>query len=140
LSASALIFTNVAGLVRGDGTSSGQKIGVNISTRASEILLVAILLVMVGFTRIYYGGADGLMVVWKGSFGYRDTLVNLSDFYNLPRVQAAADHPHVLYQLEEMGLMDPTETVAKPAKKVTAPENVEKTSTTQKTPSGTVNH
>lgn len=80
---------------------------VKLSTaRTSEILLVTILLVIIGFTRVYYGGPDGLMVVWKGEFGFKDTIVDLANFYAIPHNVALAEHPNVLYQLEEMGLVD----------------------------------
>lgn len=78
----------------------------NVSVRTSELVLASILLVIVGFTRVYYGGPDGLMVVWKGEFGFKDTLVDLGSFSSLPRNVAVAEHANVLYQLEEMGLVD----------------------------------
>lgn len=80
---------------------------VNIASKSSELLLLALLLVIVGFTRIYWGGAEGVMVVWKGSFGYQDTFVNLDEFYKIPRKEALAQHAHVVYQLEEMGIAHP---------------------------------
>jgi hypothetical protein len=78
-----------------------------LASRSSEILLLALLLVIVGFTRVYFGGPEGVMVVWKGEFGYNDTFVNLDDFYKIPKKEAAAQHAQVLYQLEEMGLTHP---------------------------------
>ncbi len=61
---------------------------------------------MVGFTRVYYGGPAGFMVVWKGGFGFGDTLVNLAEFSTIPPAEAVKKHPGVLFQLEEMGLID----------------------------------
>lgn len=78
-----------------------------IPKHTSEILLVAVLLVMVGFVRVYVGGEAGPMVVWKGEFGYKDTIVNLSDFYKMPKNVAVAEHGTVVYQLEEMGMATP---------------------------------
>jgi hypothetical protein len=80
---------------------------VKLASRSSEILLLAVLLVIVGFIRIYIGGAEGFMVVWKGEFGYNDTIVNLNDFYKIPKNEAIAQHHNVLYQLEEMGITAP---------------------------------
>jgi hypothetical protein len=79
----------------------------NIVSRTSEILLVAVLFVIVGLVRVYFAGSDGFMVVWKGEFGYKDTFVNLADFYKMPKQVAALEHAHVLGQLEEMGLASP---------------------------------
>ena len=75
-----------------------------LPTHTSEIFLVAVLLVMVGFVRVYVGASIGPMVVWKGEFGYKDTIVDLSDFYKIPRNVAVAEHSSVVFQLEEMGL------------------------------------
>lgn len=47
------------------------------------------------------------MVVWKGEFGYKDTIVDLNDFYKLPKKVAVSEHAHVVGQLEEMGLPVP---------------------------------
>jgi hypothetical protein len=80
---------------------------VKIASRSSEILLIAVLIVIVGFIRVYFGGPDGFMVVWKGEWGYKDTFVNLDDFYKIPKGEALAEHHNVLYQLEEMGLTSP---------------------------------
>lgn len=93
-----------------------------MSTRTSEILLIAILVVIVGFTRIYFGGPDGFMVVWKGEFGYKDTIVNLEQFSQIPVAQAQSEHPNVVFQLEEMGFFDPFS--GKPQRKpVSRPES-----------------
>lgn len=77
----------------------------NIQSRASEILLVIVLIGLVGFTRVYFGGPDGIMVVWKGNFGFADTFVNLGDILNLPP-SAVSEHQDVFYQLQEMGMVD----------------------------------
>lgn len=77
----------------------------------SEVVLLAILVLLVGLTRIYYGGGRPPMVVWKGELTFRDTLVNLGEIVNLPRDQLLTQHRSVLYQLEEMELIqssDPT--------------------------------
>ena len=74
-------------------------------SKSSEIILLAILGLLVGFTRVYYG-SDELIFVWKGEFGYQDTIVNLPQIQTLSRAELARAHPGVLYQLEEMGLYE----------------------------------
>lgn len=90
---------------------SGHKavvmVKIAFSSRISEILLVAVLLVIVGLVRVYFGGPEGFMVVWKGEFGYKDTIVDLNDFYKIPKDVAVSEHAHVVGQLEEMGLPGP---------------------------------
>ncbi len=82
-----------------------------MTSKASELILLGLLVVMIGFIRIYYGGGPGeeLMVVWKGEFSYHDTLVNLSDILRMPRGELSHVHPSILYQLEEMGVCDASE-------------------------------
>ncbi len=77
-----------------------------MSARVSEVILVVVLLVLTGFSRVYYGGAASPMVVWKSEFGFKDTVVNLSDFLSLSNDERVAEHPNVLSQLEDMGLVD----------------------------------
>jgi hypothetical protein len=71
--------------------------------RTSELILLLVLLLLVGFARVYYGGEDGLMFVWKGEFGFKDTLVNLPEILALPPDELAREHPSMLSQLEGMG-------------------------------------
>lgn len=82
--------------------------------KTSEILLCLFLFVIVGFTRVYYGASQGPMFVWKGEFSYKDTFVNLPAFTKIPHAQAVAEHPRVVDQLEDMGLVDGTELQFKP--------------------------
>lgn len=77
-----------------------------MASHRSEIVLGIILLVIVGFVRIYVGGNEGFMMVWKGEFNYNDTLVNLDDIEKMSHDEIGKTHPAVLYQLEEMGIHD----------------------------------
>lgn len=70
-----------------------------MNPRISEIALVAVLVVMLGLVRVYYGGSCGLVFVWKGEFSYNDTLVNLDDIMKLPKEVVKEEHPSVFYQL-----------------------------------------
>lgn len=77
------------------------------SERISELVLVLILFLLLGFVRIYYGAGHPFMVVWKGEFAMQDTLVNLGNFLDMTREELIAQHPYVLGQLEEMYLITP---------------------------------
>lgn len=97
-----------------------------MTSHRSEIVLGVILLVIVGFVRIYVGGNEGFMMVWKGEFNYNDTLVNLDDIERMSHEEIAKTHPAVLYQLEEMGIHDAPGIKRQPIK----PKNSETTPTT----------
>jgi hypothetical protein len=76
-----------------------------MSSRISEITLIVLLLVLAGFTRVYYGGVSGPMFVWKSEFGFKDTLVNVADVMKLPPTELLREHSQVVDQLEEMGVV-----------------------------------
>jgi hypothetical protein len=76
-----------------------------MSSRISEITLIVLLLVLAGFTRVYYGGASGPMFVWKSEFGLKDTVVNIADVMKLPPTELLREHSQVVDQLEEMGVV-----------------------------------
>ena len=78
-----------------------------ISVRISEVLVIIILAFLLGLVRIFVGDGLGLMVVWKGEFTYRDTVVNLDKVLKMSRDEMAKEHPEVLGQLEEMFIIDP---------------------------------
>lgn len=82
-----------------------KKAGIR-SPEASEIILVAILFLLLGFTRIYFGGGRSIMVVWKTGFTYRDTLVDLNKMLALPPKALKREHPAVYYQLIGMDILD----------------------------------
>lgn len=83
------------------------------SERISELVLVLILFLLLGFVRIYYGAGHPFMVVWKGEFTLQDTLVNLSKYLDMTREELIAQHPYVLGQLEEMYLIMPQDGLSK---------------------------
>lgn len=91
-----------------------------MTSKSSEFVLLALLLVMVGFVRVYYGGGPGeeLIFVWKGEFTYRDTLVNLGAILKMPRAQLSSVHPSVLYQLEEMGICSSEDNSSEPPRQI----------------------
>jgi hypothetical protein len=75
----------------------------------SELALLAILIVLVALTRVYYGGGRAPMVVWKDELSFHDTLVNIGEFASLPHDVLLKDHRSVLYQLESMEILEPTD-------------------------------
>jgi hypothetical protein len=78
-----------------------------LSDRISEVLLIVILVFLLGLVRIYFGAGMGPMVVWKGAFGYDDTLVNLDKVLPLSRDEMIKDHAETEGQLEEMYIIEP---------------------------------
>jgi len=76
-----------------------------IKRSSSEVVLLAALVVLLSLVRVYYGGGHGLMVVWKGSPSFSDTLVNLSDVIRMPIDQLRREHPAVHWQLVAMDLL-----------------------------------
>lgn len=75
----------------------------------SELALLAILIVLVALTRVYYGGGRAPMIVWKDEFTFHDTLVNVAELSALPHDVMLKDHRSVLYQLEAMEIIEPTD-------------------------------
>ena len=68
-----------------------------------------IVLLAAGLCRVYYGGGVGIQIVYKHSFSFQDTIVNLDDLIGQPRIVIAAKHPAVKRQLEEMGMIESDE-------------------------------
>lgn len=77
-----------------------------LKSRSSEIVLVLMLVLLFGCIRVYYGGEQAFMIVWKGELSFADTLVSLDDMIKMPRTQLQGHHRSVYYQLEEMGYLD----------------------------------
>lgn len=73
----------------------------------SPIVLGALLIVLLSATRVYIGGPDGMIVVWKGELSFNETVVNLADYVNLPKDELAK-HPQLFTQMEEMDLLNPS--------------------------------
>ena len=72
----------------------------------SPLVLGILLLAIVSASRVYIGGPEGLMVVWKGGFSFDDTVVNIYDYANLPREQLERK-PLLFQQMKDMDLLDP---------------------------------
>ncbi len=77
-----------------------------LKSHSSEIVLVLILIILSACSRIYYGGEQGFMIVWKGELSFPDTIVSLEDMIKLPQKDLLAAHRSVYYQLEDMGLLE----------------------------------
>ncbi|MBY0550076.1 MAG: hypothetical protein K2W95_22565 [Candidatus Obscuribacterales bacterium] len=77
-----------------------------LKSRSSEIVLVLMLVLLFTCIRVYYGGEQAFMIVWKGELSFADTLVSLEDMIKMPRTQLQGQHRSVFYQLEEMGYLD----------------------------------
>jgi hypothetical protein len=77
-----------------------------IPIRLSEIALLLGLVFLFSVIRIYYGGAQGLMIVWKGELSFKDTIVNLSDLERMPKQQLQQEHPSVYWQMLAMDLVE----------------------------------
>jgi hypothetical protein len=56
--------------------------------------------------RIYYGGNQGLMIVWKGEITFNDTLVNLTELEKMPKKDLQREHPAVYWQMLAMDLVE----------------------------------
>lgn len=86
-----------------------EKVKAKLSAHFSELGLILALIGIFALVRFYYnyGGEQPLMIVWKGELSFKDTFVNLHDFVNQPRTELERDHKSVLWQLEDMGIMDP---------------------------------
>jgi hypothetical protein len=74
--------------------------------RLSEIALLLGLILLFSVIRIYYGGSQGLMIVWKGEVSFKDTLVNLTELEKLPKQELQQQHPSVYWQMLAMDLVE----------------------------------
>lgn len=73
----------------------------------SPVVLCILLLVLISAIRVYIGGPEGVVFVWKDELSFTDVVVNIADYANLPRSELAK-HPKLLIQMEEMDLLNPT--------------------------------
>lgn len=89
--------------------ASEQSSGVKekaLNSLAPLLVLLLLFVIIVLASRVYIGGPDGLMIVWKGVLSADDTVVNLHDYAGVPREQLEKK-PQLLMQMEEMHLLDP---------------------------------
>lgn len=101
----------------------------------SPVLLCILLLVLISASRVYIGGPEGVIFVWKGEFSFNDTIVNIAEYANLPQKELTsqqAKHPHVISQMEEMDLLNPS--FERPIKRKRIRKNSDSEETTQSTP------
>jgi hypothetical protein len=73
----------------------------------SDIGLLLVLLLMISLVRVYVGGPQWIILVWKGEMSFKDTVVNLQDLARIPRAELTQLHPKLINQLEEMDLVEP---------------------------------
>jgi hypothetical protein len=64
------------------------------------------LVLLFSVIRIYYGGSQGLMIVWKGEVSFQDTVVNLDQLQRMPKSQLQREHPSVYWQMLSMDLVE----------------------------------
>ncbi|MGD0659685.1 MAG: hypothetical protein ABSD38_16615 [Syntrophorhabdales bacterium] len=80
--------------------------------RITEPVLWVVVLVAValfwssGYLRLYYGSTISTTIRAKDSFSFKDTIVNLDNIIGQPRIVVASEHPAVMRQLEQMGMME----------------------------------
>lgn len=63
--------------------------------------------------RIYIGEPGGFIWVWKGEPGFNDTVVDLKKVITMPREELKQSHGDVMWQLEDMGLIEESSEHAK---------------------------
>ncbi len=77
-----------------------------MSKNLTLILLVVALVGLVALIRIYYGGDQGVMCVWKAQPSFVDTVVYIPEVTALPKEDLVKDHPGVWEQLVVMDLVN----------------------------------
>jgi len=104
------LISPLSGLGAGSRPAGGEpmvSLSRNLPERACELGLLLGLVFLLSLVRIYYGGSQGLMVVWKGEPTFQDTLVDVSKMIEMPPNELSEKHRSVLYQLEAMDIIDP---------------------------------
>lgn len=76
-----------------------------MSKHVTLILLVVALVGLVALVRIYWGGDQGVMCVWKTQPSFVDTVVYIPEVTALPKEDLVKDHPGVWEQLVVMDLV-----------------------------------
>jgi hypothetical protein len=77
-----------------------------MSKHLTLILLVVALVGLVALIRIYWGGDQGVMCVWKTQPSFVDTVVYIPEVTALPKEDLVKDHPGVWEQLVVMDLVN----------------------------------
>lgn len=77
-----------------------------MSKNLTLILLVVGLVALVALIRIYWGGEQGVMCVWKAQPAFVDTVVYIPEVTALPKEDLVKDHPGVWEQLVVMDLVN----------------------------------
>lgn len=113
-----------------------------LKAHSSELVLVLIMVLLFACARVYLGGTQGCMFVWKGELNFADTVVSLDDMVRLPAKELLAQHRSVYYQLEDMGFLEESDAAElnklrkKRPKKVSSAEThtVDEPNTAKETP------
>lgn len=77
-----------------------------MSKHLTLILLVVAVIGLVAMVRIYWGGEQGAMCVWKTQPSFVDTVVYIPEVTALPKEDLVKDHPGVWEQLVVMDLVN----------------------------------
>jgi|GEM_PF-4520650 len=77
-----------------------------MSKHLTLILLVVALVGLVALIRVYWGGEQGVMCVWKAQPSFVDTVVYIPEVTALPKEDLVKDHPGVWEQLVVMDLVN----------------------------------
>lgn len=77
-----------------------------MSKHLTLILLVVGFIGLVALIRIYWGGEQGVMCVWKTQPSFVDTVVYIPEVTALPKEDLVKDHPGVWEQLVVMDLVN----------------------------------
>lgn len=77
-----------------------------MSKNLTLILLVVALVGLVALVRVYWGGDQGVMCVWKTQPSFVDTVVYIPEVTALPKEDLVKDHPGVWEQLVVMDLVN----------------------------------
>lgn len=77
-----------------------------MSKHLTLVLLVVAVIGLVAIIRVYWGGEQGVMCVWKTQPSFVDTVVYIPEVTALPKEDLVKDHPGVWEQLVVMDLVN----------------------------------
>ena len=77
-----------------------------MSKHVTLILLVVAFIGLVALVRIYWGGEQGVMCVWKTQPSFVDTVVYIPEVTAMPKEDLVKDHPGVWEQLVVLDLVN----------------------------------
>ena len=77
-----------------------------MSKHLSLVLLLVALIGLIAFVRVYWGGEQGVMFVWKTEPSFTDSFVYVPEVTALAKEDLDNDHPGVWEQLVAMDLIN----------------------------------